>query len=885
MNKTLLDESDGNVISIGSGSGYNYSLSLATTGGQSVATLSTSDTSTGLVFSTADGLSVASVKETRDAGWIYDSASRLSATYYKGVDSIHASLSGLSTAATSANVSFSAADKVITVSASALTTGDAILTSETYTLALSGASTGDVDSDGVTDTYFGFGGASNEWIKGSDSTSVTYESHNDGGWKLASNSKAITYTSKDETRHDLFTVSGLKKGFETSGISFAGTSAIMIKAIALSTTEISVTDNDTNDDYKGFKFVFDEETANLSESGTKYGFSAAIPEWKKGSVSGTFIYQYTTAEGWTIKDGKIEYTAATPTTLATITGLKAGLSLADLDSVIDKASDGGHSGVFTLTRDMLGDNGVTLSVEGGGSNYTLALSGASTGDLDGDGKDDKYLGFEGRGGYSNTDDYWKIDGTTATYIHNYGKGWTLSEDDKSIAFSASSQETLATIKNLGVREIDEDHPKQLVGVTVDGTNISISSAVLSKTSTATELIDGTNNFTFKLMKIDTDDTDSVAGFSQGANYWDATNGTAVYRYDIAEGWKLTAVEGASGTDKIEYTPLATNELATITGLAGTVTNISKSSIEGITVSTDTASLNITLDNRVLGNSNVELKPTDENKANYKLVLADSGSYSVANSEVATINVWDYTNGNATYKTVKPKYYSKDSDRFIGYTAEEGQATLASLTGLAKDLELSEDRRFIKAKDTVNDSGSAVTGASAVTVVDTSGSEQIKVWKDGFTDSDIKNNTADSKYSLESSGVNLPDVSDQAWTISTNTNNGATAVMTGTIAKGYTVSEDKKSIIYSPDESNKPIITLKGLSNDVKGKLSSDGSAIEGVIVDTNGKVILDNDVLGGHDVTISVSGGTTNYDLQLKTAGDSTASDNWNISGNRMKNG
>jgi len=238
------------------------------------------------------------------------------------------------------------------------------------------------------------------------------------------------------------------------------------------------------------------------------------------------------------------------------------------------------------------------------------------------------------------------------------------------------------------------------------------------------------------------------------------------------------------------------------------------------------------------------------------------------------NVWALDNGTATYNTITPGHYALvDGDKKITYTAEKVDETLATVTGLATDLAIKDDARNIIG--TKKDDGTY--GDDVITVVvDTDGSEAITIKEGALNQKDIENTTADSKYNLVIDGVASSEENNQTWSTS-----GGTATLKVNISEGYTATEDGKTIKYTAKENGKVIMVISGLNSAIKDKISSDGSAIEGIVIDGNGKqVILSKDVLGTSTTTnAKFTTNTGEYKLALEDTTTPTATDFWTISG------
>ena len=828
--KTLKDE---HKIELTYGEGYNYDLELA---GASSITIGSASHTTNFNFGSIS-TGIATINETLKGGWLKASASTagggstVSYTFYEDKDILHTTITGLSSAASTTNLSFSGT--VISVSQSALKAGDVTLTNESgysYTLALDGASSTDDDKN---DKTFGFKALANAWENSSDSTSAIYYSHTEEGWSLNADSKGITYTAQDDlgkTKFNLATVKGLSA---TANHSFTVGGTSTEKTIYLTaddlkgTTSISVEDN--KDDGVTYALGFSSAlTTTTADDVIKYGFTVAAPTWSIGSDSTSATYQYTTAEGWTLKDGKITYTKAGTTVLAKISGLSAGITARALSTATKNetgtAAGGSYKATFELDRSMLADGAVSLDVKSG--DYKLSFGGTST-----------KLGFD----EDNSTNYWTADGNNATYVHKIGEGWTLADDGKSISYTEADTKDLLAINNL--KSATTLNGGGLSGITVGE---SYDEITLDKDLLGKDQITYTGEgFKFKLEGDDgngpTDGTaknDGKIGFVNSANEWTTASaltdgkGTAIYQYRTGEGWTLDE-EGKT----ITYTAETPVTLASIAGLSPNI-SASSSQIAGISFVGNNNNDTITLYNSVLDNHSVTL--TSAEGKSYKITL-DSG---VANAP-SVASVWKFeTNNNggvAIYDSIKTGYYGIEG-RIAVYTGESVLGNLASITGLATSLEANDDRSAI-----------VVLGGTSVAVTTLSGGTSIAISKYALNGKDIENHKGDYKL-VKGEGIANPNTENLTWTVSRGN-----ATLKGDIKEGYSETAEGKSITYTKAVSNGNILVLSGLNSSVTA--NADGS-IDGVIVDDNsGTVMLSKAVIS---TAVSVKSGS--YGLKLSDA-------------------
>ena len=256
--------------------------------------------------------------------------------------------------------------KVITVAASALNKSK-VTVSDGYTLALAKDVTKPSD-------------------KKSWSTTATYNQTTSAGYKLAKDSKSISYTKK--ATKTLATVSGVKS---LDGISLSG-KVITVAASALNKSKVTVSD--------GYTLALAKDVTKPSDKNN----------WSLSKTTAT--YNQTTSAGYTLaKDSKsISYTKKATKTLATVSGVKS----------LDGVSISGTK--ITLSQAALGTSDVTVS-----KGYTLALA-----------KDTK----------SSTKKAWSLSGTTATYKQTKTAGYTLSSNARTISYNEKAINTLATVNGV-----------------------------------------------------------------------------------------------------------------------------------------------------------------------------------------------------------------------------------------------------------------------------------------------------------------------------------------------------------------------------------------------------------------------------------------------------
>lgn len=362
----------------------------------------------------------------------------------------------------------------------------------------------------------------------------------------------------------------------------------------------------------------------------------------------------------------------------------------------------------------------------------------------------------------------------------------------------------------------------------------------------------------------------------GSNVWTTTGAnsvTATLTSTVSDGYIQ-----ASKT-KLTFAKSYTDTLATITGLKSGTTATS-GVINGISVDTADAdgNINITLNKRVLDEYNVELKNGTENY-NYKLVLSTSTTAEekvYTSTSAPTENRWDVSNGSvAYYRTHKDPYYTLNSDKLIVYTPEQYTANLAQISGIkgsgtenalqAADFAKSTDEEAEKtvARVIINENANTITvknrGLNEANVTLNSGSTYSLVPYDGDVAADK---------------VTAPAQMVGKWDRGEND-----ATLKGTVSKGYTLSGDGKTLIYSASDN----IILAKLSGLATGTAATAQDSIDGITVDGT-TIKLKTSVLADKSVTLTNNNGGYRISADETAAAttpptDQTPYDGWTLNG------
>ncbi|MBQ3433736.1 MAG: hypothetical protein IJG24_01675, partial [Selenomonadaceae bacterium] len=557
-------------------------------------------------------------------------------------------------------------DKIVTIPATVLNDTN-VTVSDGYTLATSG-----ISSPSTT----------NAWSL--NGTNANYVQTTTAGYSLSSDGKSISYT--PNSSKTLATVSGVKS---VSGISLSG-KVVNVPASALNGTNVTVSDGYT-----------------LLTNGTAPSTTAA---W---SLSGTNAnYVQTTTAGYTLSsDAKsISYTPSTSETLATVSGVKSvsGISLSGK--------------VVNVPAAALNGTNVTVS-----DGYTLSTDGAKP----------------------STTTAWSLSGTNANYVQTTTAGYTLSSDGKSISYTPSTSETLATVSGV----------KSVSGISLSGKVVNVPAAALNATNVTVS-----DGYTLT--------TDGAKPSTKNA--WSLSGTNANYVQTTTAGYTLS-----SDAKSISYTPSTSETLATVSG----VKSVSGISLSGKVVNVPAAALNGT-----------------------NVTVSEGYTLSTDGTAPSTTAAWSLSGTNANYVQTTTAGYTLASDgKSISYTPNSSK-TLATVSGVKSVSGISLNGKVVNIP-------AAVLNATNVTV------------SDGYT--------------LTTDGAK-PSTTN-AWSLS-----GTNANYVQTTTAGYTLSSDAKSISYTPN-SSKTLATVSGVK-------SVSGISLSGKVVNVPAAALNATNVTVSDGYTLTTDG-------------------------------
>lgn len=587
------------------------------------------------------------------------------------------------------------------------------------------------------------------------------------------------------------------------------------------------------------------------------------------------------ASTWEVKSvtkNKVTTTTATykndaGKTVATITGLKSGLTESIVTSHIRVTEDeGGAAGTLTLDSSVLGTSKVALTLSNGGK-YALAL----------DELVNKVQIQNPALSYAVKTVSKKKVGT-ATVKGNLTAGYTLT-NTKTITYStAATGKTLATVSGLAT-DLETKDGVIVKKATEEGGESAAAEG--EETATLTPVIQlGTDDNAGKILvtrdalttksatlKLDYAYSGYQLAFDGAAeNFAPEISGEGTWTYNTSKNTATYAdtvktAGYALSSDGKTATYIAAN--ATAKNLV-TVSGVVKSD-EGISILDETGNVNypfkITLSKDALTSKNVTVSGTG-----YQLALADSGVL----TEATAADTWSMNKTTATYKRIYQPYYTYDaSTNKVTYHAPTDIRTYATISNVKSGLVVSSDGA------TLNTAGEE---SSAAISFDENNTNQINISKGALNAKKVtlKNGTdsegKDYTYKLALNDVAAPDTESEAWKVS-----GTTATLTGKITMaGYALTDDN-TITYAAKSSKAvTLATIKGLAKNLK--LNSDKSAIgtnatvegESTFVpglsNSDGVITLSKNVLGTTNVALTSSSGF-NYSLNLAEEGEAVTDD------------
>ena len=456
----------------------------------------------------------------------------------------------------------------------------------------------------------------------SSGTTINYRNVNSAYYKLSTDAKSATYNA-EKVANTIATLTGVKSGLKVNddgtidGVTIED-DVITLTSDVLNKKSVKLTKGD-------YTLYFGEDVRQEAEETSTWAVSGTTLTYK--NVNSDY---YTLASNEKSATYKAEKTIST---LATLTGVKSGLTVND-DGTIDGISV--EDDVITLSNDVLNKKAVTLKK----GDYTIALEDDVTESTVESSK-------------------WTVSGTTAKFVANVTAGYTLAADEKSVNYTtAKKNSAIATITGLrsGLKAVDGE----IEGISLEDGVITLSNDVLNS-----KTVKLTGNYILAL-------GDDVRQESEEMETW-IVSGTTINYKDVNSSYYALASNGKTLTYKAEK---ALSTLATITGLKNGLKVNSDGTIDGVMIDGDV----ITLTSDVLNK-----KPVKLTKGNYTLALDG-----VEEPEEES-PVWSTSGTTATLKSNVSAGYTLSADgKSVAYSAAKKNSVLATVKGVATDLSDSDN---------------------------------------------------------------------------------------------------------------------------------------------------------------------------------------------------
>ena len=765
----------GKDISINNSTGYNYSLSIADSidGLDTKTTLEVDNGTAYLTATTSKGYKL------NENGVLVYSPEKVVTT----------TITGLSSGATSAAFSLSAATGIITVGSSALDKDKKVTINGSYTLALAD----NVNTGGHSTTK--------EWkiTDLTDSATAEYvEKLHEGAFYC--DGKTISVM-KAEDEKSLATITGLRKGGLSQGdlnntaIASASkaitiddaTNTLTIKGDALNDTLSKSTTGAVKISGNTYKLALDERTFNAGGSHTG-GTVYTTPEPTQGDI---WTFKGTTATyggGGSMgyftlaKDGKsVDFTPATGnTTKVTITGLNSSSKLTS-DVLNGGISVAGNS--ILLSDDVIQGSPTTIRLSNAkNQNYTLGFMSSTSSEHGGEDAGER----------------WYLSGTTLTLERTWEEKWTLANGGKQLTYTAFKHEgankALAKITNVNKDNVHINNDGSIDGITVNTASYDVAPDNKSVTVADKGQIVITDEnlfnekdlaFTSKFLKEQIYDielsSEITAPEDTNTELSISNKTTAIIKADVTPGYSVD-----SNGNKIKYTKDSKGTtLAKITGLQSGFT------VDDVVLEDGVIKLNA----NALGTSKVAL--ANSTGVSYELEL---DSDVVQDEEVS--ERWSISKTTATLNKVTSAVY-KLSDDGKNVTVQKAKTTaLTKLTGIKSTATVNEDGTIegIEVTAPVYEDPDAKKP-----VVEEYGSIIINNPNEILDKTTLKVSSGDYKLQIEDGSYAKPEMSDENWVPGKGS-----AVLKGTISEGHTMADKGKSLVYSKEVKNATLATVKGL---------------------------------------------------------------------------
>ena len=787
----------------------SYTFNFATGASDSVfTTANTADGTVGSSISSVSGGKAAITGQTKAYYTIDNTKGEV--VYHKPENVTLATVMGLTTNSIAAD-DVQYGNGIVSIKAGALGQGRVYIAPNNSLEDVTGLSLQLVDSVGAALPSHGFdgSGAGSKWVY--SGTTATYKKVTGEGWSVVGG--AIEYTPAEVDVDAVIT--GLKAGMLNSSNVSLGTGTdsqtIQISTDALTNKSVVLTAK------PGYKLALVENAT----SKTLVGGTVGSAEWFVDS-DGTAKYQVDTSASWQLNDSGdiITYTAEktgnTANVLAEITGLKSGITAADLEYGV---SVDASNGKFILSNNLLGTGDIKLTDtdDTDSKDYKLALGSdvAQTADVV---------------------NYWTTSGTTATYKKDSSAYYTLDSLGTGISYNAAvTGESIVKLKNL---------KKGVTATSVDGKPAVIEGITVAKEATAgtkdsgvivvSANVLGTETADSKLFQLATNADKDAYVLTLDNDIATTAASLRAWTYGATSELKLgnNAYYSVVGGDSIKYTAETGTGTATKPTTLVKITGLSKNTAEGDVVETTeptkdsssgkvTAKGVITLSENAFNNAKVSLST---GKDSYVLAFAESLKPQISNEK------WTLNKTTATYKGDKSAGYTLSTKGdSITYSKAQSGATLLTISGLPKDITEAEFKDGIKL-------GEAEDGVIPVTIAASilkrvTGKVTLKGTGYKFVLPD-----AEEGFYTEDSTIVKTDNGADVWTIS-----GTTATYKRVVPAYYKLTNDT-TISYVKEATAKVYDT--STKKNVDQVYATVGGLAKGLVVE-NGKI---KDKAGGTQV-------------------------------------
>lgn len=579
----------------------------------------------------------------------------------------------------------------------------------------------------------------------------------------------------------LATITGLPEGMTADDFDISKNKDADGNTIITLNNTNSLLDNATNIKLtgNGYKLAFQNE-----EEIKPHETDKGVPVWSMKGTTAT--YAEGTTAGYTLSaDGKTATYSAFAlgkgkSAVATIKGLNSNYKPSDLTTNI------GSEKTVTLKADMLGTTDLELS----GTGYKF-----DKGNIELDSPEIKWTAAT-----AGTTQGWAFSKGTATYQDITGAYYSAGATK--ITYNAAKASTSARATITGLNKNLKAVDGEIDGIEVGGDYITLSNSVLASGNVT---ITGKNSDTNNDYKLNL--ADDVPEPESTEPELSLNKTTAYLKNSTSAGY--TVNDDGKG---VTFHKAANNvTLATIEGLNKGIVANEDGSIDGVTFNGDKT---ITISDEALPTAaGATVKLTDNSKSGYTLALDSTES----EDNVYDTDVWSFSNGTATFKSVKPAHYKLDEKaNTITHVKEADLDGYATVTGLAS---FDESENF---------GGDSTGGIITLKSTNLSTSKVVSVQGSGFT------------LSLEDDSMeSTVDSTSIAWSNSTS-NNVTTAKLTGKVTAGYLLENDNTKISYQNGAGTKTFAAIAGISS---------GQELETYIVDTTNKVV----ELGSDQLTNAVT--------------------------------